>query len=92
METPIETPISESPMGLYNRKKDIVRERSNSKEEFRNIPRMSQVGVNIVMQRYTIKSLNIGTPENHYIPFGTNKKLSILSVPILKYIRVTMLL
>lgn len=38
----VETPISESPMGLYNRKKDLVRERSNSKEEFRNIPRMSQ--------------------------------------------------
>ena len=45
VETPsLETPVSESPMGLYNRKEDIVRARSDSKEEFRNIPRMNQVG------------------------------------------------
>ena len=39
----IETPVSERPMGLYNRKKELVRARSDSKEEFRNVPRMSQV-------------------------------------------------
>ena len=39
----VETPVSESPMGLYNRKKELVRARSDSKEEFRNVPRMSQV-------------------------------------------------
>ena len=35
--------MSESPMGLYNRKKELVRARSDRKEEFRNVPRLSQV-------------------------------------------------
>ena len=32
--------------------------------------------------------LNIGTPSNHYFPFGTNGKVLVLGVPILKHIRV----
>lgn len=38
----VRTPLGESPMGVYNTKKDLVRERSGSKEEFRNIPRLTQ--------------------------------------------------
>ena len=32
--------------------------------------------------------LNFGTPMNINFPFGTNGKLMVLGVPILKYIRV----
>ena len=32
--------------------------------------------------------LNIGTPRNHCFPFGTNGKVVVLGVPILKHIRV----
>ena len=30
---------------------------------------------------------NIGTPNNHQFPFGTNGKVVVLSVPILKHFR-----
>ena len=29
--------------------------------------------------------LNIGTPNNHHFPFGTNGKVVVLGVPILKH-------
>ena len=32
--------------------------------------------------------LNIGTPNNHHFPFGTNGKVAVLGVPILKHFRV----
>ena len=32
--------------------------------------------------------LNIGTPKNINFPFGTNGKLMVLCVPILKYFRI----
>ena len=32
--------------------------------------------------------LNIGTPTNHRFPFGTNGKVVVLGVPILKHFRV----
>ena len=32
--------------------------------------------------------LNIGTPNNHHFPFGSNGKLVVLGVPILKHFRV----
>ena len=32
--------------------------------------------------------LNIGTPNNHYFPFGINEKVVVLGVPILKHFRV----
>ena len=32
--------------------------------------------------------LNIGTLNNHHFPFGTNGKVVVLSVPILKHFRV----
>ena len=32
--------------------------------------------------------LNIGTPNNHHFPFGTNVKVEVLGVPILKHFRV----
>ena len=32
--------------------------------------------------------LNIGTPNNNYFPFGTNGKLDVLGVPILKHFKV----
>ena len=32
--------------------------------------------------------LNIGTPNNHHFPFGTNEKVVVLGVPILKHFRV----
>ena len=32
--------------------------------------------------------LNIGIPKNHYFPFGTNGKVVVLGVPILKHFRV----
>ena len=32
--------------------------------------------------------LNIGTPNNHHFPFGTNGKVVVLGVPILKHFRV----
>ena len=35
-----------------------------------------------------IMHLNIGTPNNHHFPFGTNKKVVVLGVPILKHFRV----
>ena len=31
---------------------------------------------------------NIGTPNNNHFPFGTNGKVVVLGVPILKHIRV----
>ena len=35
--------------------------------------------------------LNIGTPNNQHFPFGTNEKVVVLSVPILKHFRVNCL-
>ena len=35
-----------------------------------------------------IMCLNIGTPKNINFPFGTNGKLMVSGVPILKYLRV----
>ena len=35
-----------------------------------------------------IMCLNIGTPNNHHFPFGTNGKVVVLGVPILKHFRV----
>ena len=32
--------------------------------------------------------LNIGTPNNYHFPFGTNGKVVVLGVPILKHFRV----
>ena len=32
--------------------------------------------------------LNIGTPKNHHFSFGTNGKVVVLDVPILKHFRV----
>ena len=34
-----------------------------------------------------IMYLNIGTLNNHHFPFGTNGKVVVLSVPILKHFR-----
>ena len=31
---------------------------------------------------------NIGMPNNHHFPFGTNGKVVVLGVPILKHFRV----
>ena len=33
--------------------------------------------------------LNIGTPKNHQFSFGTNGKVVVLGVPILKHFRVS---
>ena len=38
-----------------------------------------------------IMCLNIGTPTNHRFPFGTNGKVVVLGVPILKHFRVDFL-
>ena len=35
---------------------------------------------------------NIGTPNNHHFPFGTNGKVVVLGVPILKHFRVSLFL
>ena len=35
-----------------------------------------------------IKGLNTGTPNNHHFPFGTNGKIVVLGVSILKHFRV----
>ena len=35
-----------------------------------------------------IMCLNIGTPKNHHFSFGTNGKVVVLGVPILKHFRV----
>ena len=35
-----------------------------------------------------IMCLNIRTPNNHHFPFGTNGKVVVLGVPILKHFRV----
>jgi hypothetical protein len=40
---PEESPLGESPTGMYSRKRNLIRERSGSKEEFRNVPRLNQV-------------------------------------------------
>ena len=37
---------------------------------------------------YIIMCLNIGTPNNHHFPFGTNGKVVVLGVPILKHFMV----
>ena len=37
-----------------------------------------------------IMCLNIGSPNNHHFPFGTNGKVLVLGVPILKHFRVPM--
>ena len=39
-----------------------------------------------------LKCLNIGTPKNHHFPFGTNGKVVVLDVPILKHFRVSTVL
>ena len=36
-----------------------------------------------------ITCLNIGTPNNHRFPFGTNGNVVVLDAPILKHFRVT---
>ena len=36
--------------------------------------------------------LNIGTPDKHHFPFGTNGKVVVFGVPILKHFRVYTLL
>ena len=36
--------------------------------------------------------LNIGAPNNHHFPFGTNGKVEVLGFPILKHFRVPYLL
>ena len=36
----------------------------------------------------SVMCLNIGTPNNHYFPFGTNENVEVLGVPILKHFRV----
>ncbi|XP_053384071.1 TBC1 domain family member 9-like isoform X2 [Mercenaria mercenaria] len=38
----VNTPLGESPMGVFTRKRELIRERSGSKEEFRNVPRLTQ--------------------------------------------------
>ncbi|XP_060561507.1 TBC1 domain family member 9B-like [Ruditapes philippinarum] len=38
----VNTPLGESPMGVFSRKRELIRERSGSKEEFRNVPRLTQ--------------------------------------------------
>ena len=35
-----------------------------------------------------VMCLNIRTPNNHHFPFGTNEKVVVLGVPILRYIRI----
>ena len=35
--------------------------------------------------------MNIGTPKTINFPFGTNGKMTVLGVPILKYFRVVMI-
>ena len=35
-----------------------------------------------------IMCLNIGTPKNDHFSFGTNEKVVVLGVPILKHFRV----
>ena len=35
-----------------------------------------------------IMCLSIGMPNNHHFPFGTNGKVVVLGVPILKHFRV----
>ena len=35
-----------------------------------------------------VMCLNIRTPNNHHFPFGTNEKVVVLGVPILRHIRV----
>ena len=40
------------------------------------------------LQPNYILYLNIGTPTNHHFPFGTNGKVVVLGVPILKHFRV----
>ena len=37
---------------------------------------------------FTLMHIYIGTPKNIYFPFGTNGKLMILGVPIIKHIMV----
>ena len=48
------------------------------------------LGVPILWAHYIliIMYLNIGTPNNHHFPFGTNGKVVVLGVPILKHFRV----
>ena len=37
-----------------------------------------------------MKCLNIGSPNNHHFPLGTNGKVVVLGVPIFKHFRVFM--
>ena len=48
------------------------------------------LGVPILWAHYSliIIYLNIGTLNNHHFPFGTNGKVVVLGVPILKHFRV----
>ena len=48
------------------------------------------LGVPILWAHYSLITmyLNIGTPNNHHFPFGTNGKVVVLGVPILKHFTV----
>ena len=48
------------------------------------------LGVPVPWAHYSliIMYLNIGTPSNHHFPFGTNGKVVVLGVPILKHFSV----
>ena len=46
--------------------------------------KLSQQGLSGI----TLMCLNIGTPQNVNFPFGTNGKLMVLGVPILKHFKV----
>ena len=49
------------------------------------ILRCPKIGANYSL---IIMCLSIGTPNNHHFPFGTNGKVVVLGVPILKHFRV----
>ena len=47
------------------------------------------VSQNLAYCRLIIMSVDIKTPKNHHFPFGTNEKVVVLGVPILKHFRVS---
>ena len=49
---------------------------------------LSGVGLQFAYNFLSATGLNIGTPKTIHFPFGTNGKLMVLGVPILKHFRV----
>ncbi|XP_052243499.1 TBC1 domain family member 9-like isoform X1 [Dreissena polymorpha] len=60
--------VSQSPMGVFHVRRNLIRERSGSKEEFRNIPRLSQT--QFIQMWKTLYDMFRGDPKEQELYHG----------------------